>query len=198
MLAGCGAGQDAQTALTAPSIAGVSADVGDIAVRNAVVLFASAGYPAGGEAPVQFAVANNGREPVRLVRFESEGAASATLQSVELVGGTGQASASPSESPSATPSESPSATPSESPSAAPSESPSAPPDGGTAEVSLAPGQLAIVTLQLTGLTEELNGTSSVPLTLTFDNGATLPLVVPMAPPEQPLPREAPAVEEPEH
>jgi periplasmic copper chaperone A len=159
MLAGCGAGQDAQTARTAPSIAGVSADAGGIAVRNAVVEFSSAGYPAGAEAPVRFAVVNSNPGPVRLTQLASEGAASATLASATTIGGA-----------------------------------SAPPDAGTTELTLATNELVTVTVRLTGLTEELNGTSSVPLTLTFDNGAELPLVIPMATPEQPLPREPSVVE----
>jgi copper(I)-binding protein len=166
VLAGCGAGQDAQTALTQPSIAGVSADAGEVAVRNAVVLFSSAGYPAGGTAPVQFTVANNGREPVRLSQVTSEAAGTATLISVVL------------------------------PQASPA--PAGPPDGGAVELSLAAGQLAIVTVELAGLTQSLDATSSAPVTLTFDSGAVASLVVPMASPEEPLPREAPVVEGEEH
>jgi periplasmic copper chaperone A len=163
MLAGCGAGQDAQTTLTQPSIAGVSADGNGIAVRNAVVPFSAAGYPAGGEAPIQFAVANNGREPVRLVQLASGAAGAVTLEA-----------------------------------AVPVASTAPPPSGGTPQLALAPNELVNVTLRATGLAEALNGTSAVPLTLTFDNGAALSLVVPMAPPEQPLPREAPVVEGEEH
>jgi copper(I)-binding protein len=158
VLAGCGAGQDAQTARTAPSIAGVSADAGGIAVRNAVVEFSSAGYPAGGEAPVRFAVVNSNPGPVRLTQLDSEGASSATLETATALGAT------------------------------------APPDGGSTELTLATNELVTVVVRLVGLTEALNGTNSVPLTLTFDNGAVLPLVVPMATPEQPLPRETPPAE----
>jgi periplasmic copper chaperone A len=161
LLAGCGAGQGAQTALTQPSIAGVSANADGIAVRNAVVPFSAAGYPAGGEAPIQFAVANNGREPVRLVQVASE-AGSAALESATPVDTT------------------------------------APPASGGTELALAPSELVNVTVRVSGLAEELNGTSAVPLALTFDNGAVLSLVVPMAPPELPLPREAPVVEGEEH
>lgn len=162
-LAGCGAGLDAQTARTQPSIAGVSADGEGVAVRNAVVGFAEAGYQAGGDAPVLFAVANTGRGPVVLSEVASESAAAAAVESATPLGAT------------------------------------APPSGAAAtQVALEPGGFANVTVRLTGLSQPLNGTSAVPLTLTFDNGTVLRLTVPMASPEQALPREAPVVEEGGH
>jgi copper(I)-binding protein len=165
VLAGCGAGQTAQTSSTRPSIPGVNADAAGILVRNAVVPFAPEGYQQGGDATVELSIANAGREPVRLVGLTSEGAASVTVTSATPIG-----------------------------------APAPSPDGGgeaEAEVEVAPGDFVAVTLQLTGLREALNGIGSVPLALTFDNGAELPLAVPMATPMDPLPRETPAVE-PEH
>lgn len=86
VLAGCGAGQDAATALTRPSIPGVSANAGDIHVRNAVVAYAPGGYAPGGNAPATLSVANAGPEPVRLTGFASAGAASVTVTSVTEIG----------------------------------------------------------------------------------------------------------------
>lgn len=86
MLAGCGAGQDAATSLTRPSIPGVDADGGDIHVRNVVVTYSPEGYPPGGDAPVTLAIGNTGRDPVRLVEIDSEGASSVSITGVTRVG----------------------------------------------------------------------------------------------------------------
>lgn len=48
-----------------------------------------------------------------------------------------------------------------------------------------------VTLEATGLAEDLNATSSLPLELTFRNGVVVSLDVPMAPPVLPAPRSEP-------
>jgi copper(I)-binding protein len=69
-------------------------------------------------------------------------------------------------------------------------------DAGTG-VEIVPGELVAVTLQLTSLTQDLNATGSVPVTLTFSNGAELPLAVPMATPLDPLPAATPVVPEEE-
>lgn len=85
-LAGCGTGQGAPTSNTLSSIPGVNADDAGVAVRNARVPFAEAGYPAGGDAPVELTVVNTGTEPVRLVELSSPAAGSLTLAGVEYVG----------------------------------------------------------------------------------------------------------------
>jgi copper(I)-binding protein len=163
-LAGCGAGPDAQTSQIVPAIAGVNADAGEILVRNAVVPFAAEGYPRGGDAPLEFSIANTGREPVRLMRLSSEGAGSVTVTSATPIG-----------------------------------APTSSPGGGTGTtVEVVPGELVAVVLELTGLREGLNGTGSIPVTLTFDNGTELPLAVPMATPLDPLPPASPVVPEAEH
>jgi copper(I)-binding protein len=65
-----------------------------------------------------------------------------------------------------------------------------PPNGGVGPLLLLPPeQLVEVTLQVSGLADELDGTVSLPVTLTFDNGAAFALEVPVAPPAEPLPRE---------
>jgi copper(I)-binding protein len=84
-------------------------------------------------------------------------------------------------------------------SATPIGVPTPSPSGGTgATVEIVPGELVAVTLELTGLRQGLDGTASIPVTLTFDNGAELPLAVPMAPPLNPLPPATPVVPEEEH
>jgi copper(I)-binding protein len=173
-LAGCGSGQGAATSLTRPSIPGVSADAAGIQVRNAVVPFDPEGYQQGGDAPVEFAIANAGEEPVRLVGLSSEGAASATVTSATPIG-------APAPAPAASP-----------------EPTSAPAGEAGAPLEVAPGEFIAVTLQLTGLRQPLNGTASIPVTLSFDNGVELPLAIPMATPLDPLPPATPVVEPAEH
>ncbi|HEY8474608.1 MAG TPA: hypothetical protein VIL37_18485 [Natronosporangium sp.] len=165
LLAGCGAGPDAATGETRPSIPGVDADAGDIHVRNAVVTFNPEGYAPGEDAPVTLSIGNVGQDTVRLVGVTSESAGSVTVASVTQVGLV-----------------------------------SPPPGGapGGQQVEVAPGQLVAVTLTATGLREPLTGAAVLPLTLTFDTGAELALEVPVAPPDQPLPRPEPVVEAPEH
>jgi copper(I)-binding protein len=70
--------------------------------------------------------------------------------------------------------------------------------GGTPQVPVSPGQLVAVRLRLTSLRQALNGTAAIPVTLTFDGGVDVPLAVPMDTPMEAQPREAPAVEPPEH
>jgi copper(I)-binding protein len=160
-LVGCGAGQTAATSQKLPTVPGVNAEAGGVAVRNATVAFQSGGYPAGGDAPVELALLNTTREPVRLVQLTSEAAGSVTLASAVRVG-------APAGEPTPT---------------------GGGQSGQVGDLRLAPGQLVNATLRLTGLTQPVNGTVSTPVELTFDNGAVLSLNVPMAPPLEPLPRE---------
>lgn len=165
VLAGCGAGPDAATSLTRPSIPGVNAEVGEVQVRNAVVGFAPGGYAQGDDAPATLAIGNAGQQPVRLTGLASEGAAAVTVVSATQVGAVSPA-----------------------------------PAGETAALPLAvaPGRLLAVTLELTGLRQALNGTSAIPVVLTFDNGVELPLAVPMDTPLDSQPRESAVVEQPAH
>jgi copper(I)-binding protein len=65
------------------------------------------------------------------------------------------------------------------------------------ELVVGPGELVSATLQLTGLGQPLNGTSAVPVTLTFDNGGVVSLNVPLATPLEAEPREPMELEEEE-
>lgn len=67
-------------------------------------------------------------------------------------------------------------------------------DGGA--VLVPPAGYAHTTVTLTGLREDVQAVDIVPLELTFDNGASFQLEVPMAPPEQRV-GERPQVVEPE-
>jgi copper(I)-binding protein len=81
-LAGCGAGQDALTSRTVPSVPGVNVDAedGSVLVRNAVIVYRAGGYPVGGEAPVELHLINETPAPIRLVSASSDHAASVEFQ----------------------------------------------------------------------------------------------------------------------
>ncbi|SHN00467.1 copper chaperone PCu(A)C [Cryptosporangium aurantiacum] len=83
-LTGCSAGQVAETALKVPSIPGVDAHAGDIAIRNALVAFPSQGYDwaAGSDVPLSLRLINNGETADRLVSASSDLASSVELQVV--------------------------------------------------------------------------------------------------------------------
>jgi copper(I)-binding protein len=86
-LAGCGAGQVAQTAEQVAAVTGANANVGQIAVRDVSIVFpedAEEGeradlYPAGGTAPLQMSIVNFGSAPDRLVSASSPAAASVQI-----------------------------------------------------------------------------------------------------------------------
>lgn len=86
VLAGCGAGRDAQTSLDLPSVPGVNvaADDGSVLVRNGAVVFSEDGYAAGEQAPVELWLVNTTDETVRLVEVTVEEAESVTFDEIEL------------------------------------------------------------------------------------------------------------------
>jgi periplasmic copper chaperone A len=62
-LAGCGAGQVAQTGSQVSAIDGASGDVGDIALRDVLIPYPpgdAGGYPAGSRVPLQLTIVNQG------------------------------------------------------------------------------------------------------------------------------------------
>lgn len=164
-LAGCGAAQNAQTAQNRSAVAGVNSTEAGIAVRNATVPFSPEGYPAGGDAPIQMAMLNESNELVRLVEVTSPAAQSVTLAAVEPVRPVEPVDP---EVPGA------------------EEEPTGPD-----ELALAPGEFVTAIFQASELVVGLDGASTVPIELTFSNQTELSLVVPIAPPDEPLPREEP-------
>lgn len=94
-LTGCGAGQVAQTAAKQPSVYGVNADNADhsVLVRDLAVSYGAVqGYPADGNAPLEFGLYNQTHEPVT-VRIDSPpptGGAPGVVsaRAVQLTGGT--------------------------------------------------------------------------------------------------------------
>ncbi len=218
-LTGCSAGQLTQTATQVSAVPGVNVTVGSIALRDLKILYnGSDGYQAGDNAPMEIRIFNDGTKPVTLTGVTADGA-----QAVTLVGSPG-ATASPAPttpvSPSPATSPSPDTSPSPATSPSPEASPATPPSPGASpspEASPAPSaapptssQLSIQIppqsyvllvpeqgsyLQLTGLTQAVGPGDEVRVTFTFDNGASVPIEIPLvAPPGITVPRATPVVE----
>lgn len=93
-LTGCGAGQIASTAGQVSSSGGSNVEVGQIAVRDAVIVFddqpveGDAVYPRGSDAPLSMTVINEGVEADRLVSASSAWAAEVVVGgATEVPGG---------------------------------------------------------------------------------------------------------------
>ncbi|WP_433827558.1 hypothetical protein ACQP2E_36830 [Actinoplanes sp. CA-015351] len=221
-LAGCSAGQVAETALLDTPIGGVDSQTtdGSVYVRNLQVAYPGLeGYKAGANAPLELSLYNQTNEEVTVsitsraieqsqvvsasqVGVVSGGAPSAGVSSAPAAASSEHAS----EDPSAHASTSASASVSESASEAPSKAPSASP---SPSVSVAPAQFKIgaqgsllfrptdaAQLQVIGLSEELLPGASVNLVFEFSNNSeSLELQAPVANPLTPGPREEGNTEE---
>jgi hypothetical protein len=214
-LAGCSAGQVAETALKNPSVYGVNSDSSDrsVFIRNLAVAYpGTAGYPAGADAPLQVGLYNQTKQAITVLvssqpATDVEGVVSA--RSVGLSGGSSTTPSAPStaipEPSGSRPSDTeddqnteqipdPSANPSpgETPSAQPSASGAA-----TRPAQIEIGPLGAATflptdaekLVASGLTGKLTPGQSLNLVFEFSNGAD-PLVLraPVAVPLSPASR----------
>ncbi|RSM63791.1 hypothetical protein DMB66_22090 [Actinoplanes sp. ATCC 53533] len=198
-LAGCSAGQVAETSLKKPSVYGVNAESSDqsVAIRNLAVAYkGTTGYPAGADATLQVGLYNQTRQTVTVL-ISSKPAAGTdgkdTVVSAQSVGLVGGASATPSAAATASPEPStdPSAGPSSSvtPSAEPSASaPAARP----ARIEIAPLGAATFLpedaqqLQALGLSGKLVPGQSINLVFEFSSGAAplvlqAPVAIPLVP-----------------
>jgi len=200
-LAGCSAGQVAETSLKRPSNQGVNAQssTGSVLIGNLAVAYkGSTGYPAGASAPIEGSFVNQTNNEITVTVSSapplSGGPASGVVlaTSVSLSGGS-------SASPSVTPSQTPSATPSGSSSASPepsesaSEAPAAPPQ--PAEIKIPPmGSVSFLagdteTLEASGLSAKLAPGNQLSLLFQFSDGsADLHLLASVATPLTPAPR----------
>lgn len=220
-LTGCGTGQVAETANKEPSIYGVNTQNADgsVLVRGLAVTYGTVeGYPAGGNAPLEFGLFNETRDPVRVAITSQPPATPVegvlTARGVGLTGGaaaSAPASGIPAEAeptgsrPAAQkggPGQPTPGTQAEQGSAGPS-APATPSLAPTpteaavrpAEITLAP--LSSITfrpgdassVQLVGLSGPLKAGNSVNLVFTFSNGVQ-PLTVqaPVGVPLSPIPR----------
>lgn len=170
-LAGCGAGQVAQTAQQVTAVGGANAGAGSVAVRNVEIEFGeqvegASVYPAGGDAPLQMSIVNSGTAADRLVSASSPAAASVEVTGdVEIPAGRlltveGEPAAAP-------------AVPIVSGTARPTATPT------TAEAA------AGAQIVLTGLREDLRAGLTYPVTLTFERAGAVTLDVPVANPAEP-------------
>ena len=143
-LAGCGAGQIAQTAQQRPTVDGQEAQVGPIAIRYAALEYPTSGvYEQGSDARLRMVIVNTGDSADVLTSVRSDVAGDVTITEGTSPSATGIASAAPSFSPSPTGSASfsPSPTPSGTASGTPTGQ-AEPPQSSLSAGSGAPSQTA--------------------------------------------------------
>jgi hypothetical protein len=194
-LAGCSAGQVAETSLKRPSNMGVNENNSNdtVVVRNLAVTYnGPAGYASGDDAPLEVGLYNQTTQPVTVTVSSQRPAAGddgvVNARSAGLVGPAPTDSATPADSASDSPS------PSDSASASNSASP-AKPAAQPASITIAPLGAATFrpgdqeSLRLIGLSGKLVPGRSAYVTFTFDNGAApLTLPAPVGIPLSPAPR----------
>jgi hypothetical protein len=174
VIAGCAAGQHAETAEEVPVVDGVSADSGPVGIRDAGINPPSDGtnLAAGNTATLQLVLINRAQVPDQLtgVTVPSSYASSAVIS----ISG-------PIEVPSATPGSTASASPSASPGA------SASPGGSASQAITMPGSSAVQvgynpygpSVTLVGLAQTLYPATNVPVMFTFRSGQTIEAVLPV-------------------
>ena len=189
-LAGCGAGQVAQTAEQVAAVGGANATVGPIAVRNAEFEFdgpveGAFVYPVRGNAPLEMFIVNSGATADRLIA-----ASSPVAESVQISGTTeipagrelrveGAPLPLPAPAPAAPEAANPAPQAPAPPAAEPA--PEITPAPTTAPEALGERQASIV---LTGLREEIQAGINYPLVLTFERAGELHIEVPVASPPE--------------
>jgi copper(I)-binding protein len=190
LVAGCAAGQDAQTVNQRPPIDGASASAGNIAVRGAGLSAPTDGtsYAKGSSAQLELVLVNTGTSDDTLVSVTSPAAGGAQFSASgtpDLTSSTISASPSDSSSSSASGSPSTSGSPttsgsSDTASATASDSSSA---ATSSPIDLPAGNSVLIgygdgpSVTLTGLTQQLFPAQAVPVTLTFGSGATVTLTL---------------------
>ncbi|HEX6756491.1 MAG TPA: hypothetical protein VF109_11190 [Mycobacteriales bacterium] len=195
VLAGCGAGQQAQTARELPTVDGASAEAGGgtIDLRNVAIEYPDRGvYRKGAVARLRAVLVNNGIGADALVEVRTAAAGEVAIES----GGTapaGEASPSETGTPSASPSGSaPSGSAPSTPEPTPTEEGPAgrptlliPPN---TAVSIGEGDDATAAILLRGLTQELRSSQIVPITFVFRTAGSVTVTVPVGtPPEEVAP-----------
>jgi copper(I)-binding protein len=210
-LAGCSAGLITQTATQVAPVVGIDIDAGDIALRNVVIAYSGPeGYAAGSDAPLVVRIFNNGMTSVTLVGASSDQAeAVVLLGSPTVVSPTGEATQPPAPESTASPDGEAQPTPTDTGEPTPTD-PAAPtatpsPTGPAPQpvsvtippqsyVLLVPGESESGFLVLSGLRKSIIPGESVNVTFSFDNGASVVVPVPLAPPVTEVPRATPVVD----
>lgn len=172
VLAGCGAGQIAQTDTMPPAVNGASVKAGAISVRNAAVANNNQclqAYASGSDAPLTLTIANDGNQPDELLSVSSAGASGVTVEGDKTIAGVSRVVVGSANQPESA--------------ASASATPSAAPGGGTASIVLQ------------GLKAPLWPGQLIPVTFTFRNAGTVKADLPIAAPTKILKCETP-VEQP--
>ena len=195
-LAGCGAGQIAQTSEQVAAVAGANESVGPIAVRNARIQFDTAAhgaavYLAGSSAPLEMSIVNTGNEVDTLVSASSPVASAVQIsgtttipggRTLVVAGAPAEATATPT---AAAPTATDTAAPAPTPTTTPAPTSPAPTTAATPTVEppfVEPGTASIV---LTGLRQNLEVGPTYPVTLTFQRAGSVQIPVPVASPDTP-------------
>ncbi|MGH3914142.1 MAG: copper chaperone PCu(A)C [Pseudonocardiaceae bacterium] len=87
-LAGCGAGQTAQTASQAAAVDGTSADLGALALRDVLIPYAedhNGTYPSGSDVPVQLTIINQTTNADTLVSLSTPAARQVLLEGATTI-----------------------------------------------------------------------------------------------------------------
>jgi hypothetical protein len=202
-LAGCSAGQTAETSLLETPISGLdtASPDGNLQIRNLQVSYTTpVGYPAGGNAAIEVSLFNQTHNPLTVTITSSAAEGTVSAQQIGLTDRVlPTAGVAPSETPSAAPTPAPapsgsaSVAPSDSASATPSDSASttpAPSGAKPAEVTIAPLSMVSFmpggkqTLSAIGLSDRL--VPGMALSLTFSTGSSsfdvmAPVAIPLSP-----------------
>ncbi len=180
VLAGCGAGQRAATSVETPVVDGVSANVGDINIRDAAVT-APGGpvWPAGSNATLNLVIINAGTTDDSLISASSPAAKGVYFFLDNALATTIPSAAASTTSAPASASASSSDSSSDAASASASPSVTLPPLA-TDSIDLPAGQSvgigrssSDVAIRLTGLTADLHPSTPITITLTFKNAGSV-------------------------
>jgi len=204
-LAGCGAGQVAQTAQDKPTVDGQMAQIGPIAIRDAALEYPPGGvYERGTDARLRMTIVNSGVSSDSLVSVSSPaatavtisegGSAAATGTATPEPGATASGTASPTGTASATPTAggSPSPTASGAPTASPQTTPTASAPAENAQIQLPSNSYVSFReegprVTLTGLTKQLRPGQNLIVTLTFQNAGSVTMTIAVGTPDAELP-----------
>lgn len=178
MVGGCGAGQITQTSTQVAAVDGAAGTVGQIAVRDAAIVFGpsntAAIHPAGGDAALQLSIVNFGATTDKLVGASSPVARTVTIdgnptisegRSLIVDGGGANAAAAPTVT------------------AAPAGGPATP----VADAIPTPDAQGDTSAQmvLTGLTQDIRSGLTYPVIFTFERAGVVTVQVPVANPTTP-------------
>jgi copper(I)-binding protein len=207
-LAGCGAGQVAQTAQQSPTVDGQNVQVGSLAIRNAALEYPVSGvYERGSDARLRMVVVNTGVATDTLTSVSSPVATDVTISQGGSAEATGSATPEPSDTSSPTPSptatatptgtatgtaeptESATGTPTTSESATPTPAATATPEN--ARIQIPPNGYVSFRddgprVLLTGLTQQLRPGQNLRVTLTFQNAGSVTMTIAVGTPETEL------------